>query len=122
MQYNLLELSCFQVPAEGAFIYCSTDPDTITSWYFVGFLDGSYCTSKKREIELENPFFGADSSKYQDLIGTLAPSAVPPPTCSGFRCSHGNCIPKTEICDKISHCMDGLDERHCKASYQIYRG
>ena len=88
----------------------------------MGFLDSSYCTAKQTQIELENPFFGTDASKYQDLIGTLPPSTVAPPSCTGFRCSHGNCIPKTDICDKISHCMDGLDEKHCKASYQIYRG
>ncbi|XP_022668849.1 basement membrane-specific heparan sulfate proteoglycan core protein-like isoform X5 [Varroa destructor] len=31
-----------------------------------------------------------------------------------FRCASGQCIPRWQICDYVTDCYDGSDERHCK--------
>ena len=32
-----------------------------------------------------------------------------------FRCENNVCIPKWQVCDGVTHCRDGSDERSCSA-------
>ncbi|CAG7723777.1 unnamed protein product [Allacma fusca] len=109
---------------ENSFVYCAIGPHAINSWFFAGIfgsLSGKCYKKRVNEVEIINPFYGKLSEEFQDLISGPAQSVTGPPKCDGTRCPLGNCVPKKQECDKISHCSDGQDEARCQGTYQIFR-